>query len=238
MTEMDSGRDTTPRPDPTKLTTEQLNREIDALRETLLTRIAHNVEIIELRTTNLQDELDRRLVALNTYLETESKCQTDVADRRFENIEAKLVDRLTEHATALTDLKQLIDSRFKMADDRAAEQKQDTKIAVDAAFLAARDAVSAQAESSSRAIEKQELSTSKQIDAIQGLITTTVAGLSQQITDLKERVDRSEGGANGERAGTSFAMVQADRARALMFGVIGTIIAAATVIVGVIVATR
>lgn len=134
----DESGDVTPRPDPTKLTTEALLREIAGLREFVLGEIGHVREI--------------------------SQTKFAAIERQLEGIA-----------------------------QRTAEQKTDTKDALDAALQAAKEAVSLQREASDKAIDKSEKDTTSKIDALGKLVEKSSEVKDEKIEDLKERMNRLEG---------------------------------------------
>lgn len=133
----DESGDVTPRPDPTKLTTEALLREIAGLREFVLGEIGHVREISQTKFAAIEKQLE------------------GIAQR-------------------------------------TAEQKTDTKDALDAALQAAKEAVSLQREASDKAIDKSEADTKKQIDALGKLVERSSEAKDEKIEDLKERMNRIE----------------------------------------------
>jgi hypothetical protein len=86
----------------------------------------------------------------------------------------------------------MVEQKFADLADRTLEQKQDTKAAVDAALQAAKEAVGQQTEASERSIAKSEAATTKQIDSVTALLTTSTAATGETISDLKSRMDRME----------------------------------------------
>src|SRR5687768_6329759 len=142
-----------PIPDPTKLTTEALTREIRAVRELLFNEIAHRGKL------------------------------TDV---QFEAVRSELYAKLDA-----------ISQRFGAIERRTAEQKADTRLALDAALASAKDAVRLQTEASQLAQAKSETAFTKQIDGILLRIDQTVTVMDGQIGDLKARLDRLEGKSSG-----------------------------------------
>jgi len=149
-----------PIPDPTKLTTEALTREIASIRELLFNEIAHRGRLT-----------DAQFNALSQKLESEFKS----VYIKFEGIV----------------------QQFMAVDQRTAEQKADTRLAVDAALSAAKDAVRLQTEASQLAQTKSETAFTKQIDGILLRIDQTVRIMDGQISDLKARLDRLEGNRSG-----------------------------------------
>ncbi len=168
-------------PDPAGLTREQLYREIAGLRELLLTTItAKDQNVRELIITRLE-AMDKAITLLQS-----------VADRQpTPNMVLGAVDALS----ALTAEKfASIAIQFRERDTRTEQTFRDTKIAVDAALQAAKEAVAEQVRSSALAISKSETATSKQIDQQSALIASGSSGLDDKIDDMKERVARIEAG--------------------------------------------
>jgi hypothetical protein len=156
---------TTPIPDPTILTTEQLHREIAALREFVLGEIKHVKQI---------------------------------NDERFRAVEAQFVQHL----------------------ERTKEQKTDTQQAVQSALTSAKELVAQRNDASERAIAKSEQATVKQIDALAVLLEKSSEAKDEKIGDLKARLDRLEGKAQGTQM--SYGMV---------FAVVGALAAVITAVV-------
>lgn len=152
-----------PDPDPTILTTAQLEKAVDNLKELFNARLAaleriaqHNVD----RLDHLPSEMREAIGHLQA-----------LQDEKFHSIGTQFAER----------------------DIRTEQTARDSKVAVDAALQAAKEAVGEQNKSSASAIAKSETATTKQIDAIGILIQTTSAGQSDKIDDLKERIGKVEG---------------------------------------------
>lgn len=137
----DGNFDSRPVPDPTVLTTEQLHREIGAVREVILNEISH----VETRSTE----------------------------------------------------------RFNAIAERTKEQKEDGRLALDAAFQSAKDAVALQTEASDKAIAKSEAATTKQIDALGVVVEKSTQTTNEKIDDLKTRLDKLEGARVGSQTSTT-----------------------------------
>jgi hypothetical protein len=156
-----------PVPDPTILTTEALHREINALKELLQARF---------------DAMERA---------------TEIRDRHMKELEGMIgvkVEQLQElHAEKFRS----IAVQFAERDTRTEQTSRDSKVAVDAALQAAKEAVGEQNRSSALAISKSEAATTKQIDQQGTLIQTTTLGLNDKIDDLKERLTSIEGRSKG-----------------------------------------
>lgn len=72
-TRPDSGGDVYPRPDPTRLTTEQLWREIAALKEIILFRVGSLKELHESKFTSVERQFADAKIALDAALQAAEK---------------------------------------------------------------------------------------------------------------------------------------------------------------------
>jgi hypothetical protein len=109
--------------------------------------------------------------------------------------------------------------QFVERDTRTEQTSRDSKVAVDAALQAAKEAVGEQNKSSAMAIAKSEAATTKQIDQIGVIIQTNTAGFNDKIDDIKSRLTIIEGKATG--AGNLWGII---------VGVAGLVSAAAVII--------
>jgi Fe2+ transport system protein B len=142
----------------------------------------------------------RELSSLRELLET----RLNGMDKAVEVLE-KQADKYPDNiAAAVRQLQELQEERFKSIalqfverDTRTEQTQKDSKVAVDAALQAAKEAVGAQNESNSLAIAKSEASTTKSLDAIQVLITATAKAADEKIDDLKGRLSTIEGRSTG-----------------------------------------
>ena len=178
-----------PDPDPTVLTTQALYREINQVKQLLDANMAGVKETLSARITAIDHDLDRLQLAVE-----QEPAQTGV-----------LVDTLkTLHNEKFGS----IQVQFIERDVRTEQTSRDSKVAVDAALQAAKEAVEKQNTSSALAIAKSESATTKQIDTQGILITTATTSLNERIDaasatmnskidDLKDRMNRIEGGASG-----------------------------------------
>jgi hypothetical protein len=167
-----------PVPDPTVLTTQQLLREIatsrevvektvDGVRETIETRIAGMDKAIEL----LQRTNDK---FPNQILDAVKQLQ-EVHDEKFHSIAVQFTER----------------------DTRTEQTSRDSKVAVDAALQAAKEAVGEQNKSNALAIAKSEATFTKQIDQIGVLISTMQKAIDDKIDDIKSRIQSIESHSKG-----------------------------------------
>lgn len=154
-------------PGPPYLTTEELRRDVSALREILQARL---------------DGMDRATVVLSeTVNRTPTAIQTAIShlkelhDERFDSIALQFAER---------------DVRTEQAATASAS-------ALAAALQAAKEAVFEQAQAAAKASDKTELSTSKQIDLLQAQIKALGDTFGERLGELKERIDRGEGSSSG-----------------------------------------
>jgi hypothetical protein len=156
-----------PVPDPTVLTTDQLRREISALRELIETRLDGMDKAIEL----LQAATDRYPASIKAAVATLQELHAE----KFQSIAIQFMER----------------------DTRTEQTSRDGKVAIDAALQAQKEAVGKQNESNALAIAKSEAGFTKQIDQISVLIQATAENTNGKIEDIKSRVGAIEGHSKG-----------------------------------------
>jgi hypothetical protein len=162
--------------DPTRLTTEQMLREVTLLRD--------RVDYIE---TSNKALMDARFDSMDSAV----KLLQDFANRQPTTeaiaLEVAALGKLTE-----TDIKG-IETRILERDLRVEQTAQQVKQAVDAALQAAKEAVSEQNKSNALAMAKSEAAFTKQIDQQQLLIQANTKASDEKIDDLKNRLTSMEG---------------------------------------------
>jgi ribosomal protein L16 Arg81 hydroxylase len=189
--------DVRPVPDPTLLTTQQLNQAIGALRELVFTRIDAMEEAIEVSHNDfvrVPTQVDMAVAAAQELLLSRIDANRLLLDERFEFIKKQLNDR---------DFAQI-------------EKAKETKTAVDAAFSAAE-----------RAVGKSEASTSKQIDDLSKLVVNAVNSLNGNINDVKDRCTRLESAKIGATEATVVRQASnfnAANILGIIFGLVGMVV--------------
>lgn len=235
-----------PVPDPTKLTTEQLRRELATLREIIETRLdamdratelaAAQAVVIGQQIEQTRDRLREETAADVTQLRELLETRLDGMDRAI-RLHAEIIDRVpAERDMAIKHLKELHDEKFASIalqfaerDVRSEQATQGAKQALDAALLAQKELVAQQNEANSAAAAKAEASFTKQIDQIGTIIQTLEKALDARITELKERIDRGEGstaGAAGSRSERRLDTGQVLMTLSVLAAVIGLLILA------------
>ena len=158
------------RADPTELTTRQLQRELANLREVLEAKMTKTDALIEL-------------------LQAAHVSSPDAITKEI------------GHLQRLHDEKFLaIQTQFRERDTRTEQTAKDSKVAVDAALQAAKEAVGEQNKSSALAIAKSETSTNKQLEQIGGTISAVTTSLNDKIDDVKGRLTTMDGIVKGGNA--------------------------------------
>jgi hypothetical protein len=152
------------------LTTQQLWREISALKELLETKI----DAIETAVKVAHDDL----VRVPTEVQKQVGSLKELHDEKFRGIE----------------------ERFRESDSRTQVIAELNQKAIDAALQAAKEIVGVQTQAGNEAIAKSEASTTKQIDSQGVLISTTAKTLDDKIAAVKETVTTIEARTTGGNA--------------------------------------
>ncbi len=163
------------------------------LRELLETRLGGMDKAIEL----LQKSTDRQ----PEFVRSQVSQLQDLHDEKFHSIAIQFAER----------------------DTRTEQTSKDSKVAVDAALQAAKEAVGEQNKSSALAIAKSEAATTKQIDQIGVIIGATNKATDDKIDDIKTRLTQIEGQAKGVMAGWG-----------IIVGLVGMIAGAAALVIALL----
>jgi hypothetical protein len=171
-----STRFSIPNPDPTERTREDLRREISGLKEFYDAKFASYDKAIAL----IQANADKSPTI--SVVEEHVISLAKVTDERFRSISVQFAER----------------------DTRTEQTSRDSKVAVDAALQAAKEAVEKQNTSSALAIAKSETATAKQIDQLAVTFGEMTKAIDGKIDDIKDRLsamDRSTIGTNSVASG-------------------------------------
>jgi hypothetical protein len=188
--------DNIPSPDPSILTTEQLDRGLSGLRDLLERRI----ECLEGDSKFVREIIETRLDGMDKAIRLLQDATDKVPARIDEKILA-LKDVTGQKFEAQLDLMNekfsSVQKQFEERDVRTEQAAGAVKIAVDAALQAQKEAASEQSKSNAAATTKSEASTTKLIDALGSTITSMTKAFDDKISDVKDRVNRIEGGWGG-----------------------------------------
>lgn len=159
--------------DPTTLTTQQILREVETLKELLTQRI---------------DAVDQ---AVERWREDMVRFPTEV-DKAVNNIKDLMYEKInTEHLLKEEKFGK-VEQRFNLVEAQRVEQKKDTATAVDTALRSAKEAIDDQNKASAIAISKSEVAVAKQMDQLGVLIDRQTKSTEDKITDMKERLVKME----------------------------------------------
>lgn len=164
--------------DPSKLTTDA----VLAAKEDLRREIREAERLRQIEHTTLRDLV---FAAIDN-----SQSQREAMRRDLE-----LNDRRIEEGVVLRFI--AVDQRFVERDTRTEQAAQESRISLDAALAAAKEAVGEQNKSNTQSILKSETSTMKLIDGLQTLMSTNTDATNDKIADLRTRLDRGEGNITG-----------------------------------------
>jgi hypothetical protein len=178
---------------------------------------------------------DIRPVPDPTILTTEASNRLEIMLRNLIQVE------IAHQGELFTEKLEGVQMQLRMLDARTAEQKKDTKDALDAALAAQKEQVAKQTESSEKSINKSETATIERIKGVETLLATSTKATDDKISDLKDRVIAIEGIklGNSEQMTTQHATGIENRGNlASIISVIATIIAVSSVIVAILIAIK
>jgi len=214
-----------PIPDPTELTTELTLREIANLKEVIETRLdgmdkaialvqvfadknpdfitdqieqLHQLHDEKFHSIGIQfSERDLRYTKINEESEKAIGAALKAAQRAFEEQSSAINKQILQLQELHDEKFRSIGTQFSERDIRTEQTSRDSKVAVDAALQAAKEAVGEQNKSSALAIAKSEASTTKQIDQIGLIINSMAKNFDDKIDDMKTRLTTIEGMRHG-----------------------------------------
>jgi hypothetical protein len=247
-----------PVPDPTVLTTQQLQRELASLKEVVFTRLDGMDKAISLfndNITRVPTDTDKQISHLKelhgTMIEAAKEHIGSVLQPIFVRLDemsraVRLVQDIADRFPARVDEKIMalqgihdekfhsIAVQFTERDARTEQTSRDSKVAVDAALQAAKEAVAEQNRSSALAIAKSETATVKQIDQQGLLIQTATKALDDKIDDIKERLTRIEGKGEGVSVAATSHLGTSNYWVAIIGLVIGSLIGITGIVIAVV----
>jgi hypothetical protein len=183
-----------PNPDPSAITSTAIDRAVaNAVQITNAKLTAINVridgmekavEVFQADLTRVPTQLDRAIGGLRELLE--AKLSSSGADRQLLHQELNQMPFLIKETMSRMEGLMLekfagVEAKFVERDTRTDQRAGDTKLAVDAAFAAAKEATA-----------KIESGFTKSIDSILELIRTTTKASDDKTSDLKDRLTAME----------------------------------------------
>ena len=195
-----------PNPDPTLLTTKLVMREIASVRELLEAKISEINKVIVI----YKEEWHRTLTELSAMAE----CQAQVTTKHFDYIDERYLEHKSSNEKSIEELKsyirinvdglknvvdaiktyhgeslEVVTHRFEILERDIDRRSADNKVAVDNAFLAAKEAVTEQNKSNNLAISKSEVAFADQIRQLGVNIQTMNNAVTDKIDDVKDRIN-------------------------------------------------
>jgi len=164
-------RDLVPRPDPTRLTTAALEREIEHLRELLTSQI-----------NDVARDFDG-------FMKNHEQKHVDAVDLAIQGITELFIEKLRGVADKFPPIQRQFDER----DERTRLAFDAADKAVAAALAAQEKAVTAAMAAQEKAVAKSEIATAKQIELLQMQFDTSIKAIQGQLFDVKERIARDVG---------------------------------------------
>ena len=133
-----------------------------------------------------------------------TKLTSDAIDAAKEELRRELtaatilLDERLSHLREVTNEKfSGVDIRFAERDERVAQAAQEATRSLDAALSAAKEAVGEQNKANTESIAKSENATAERIKAGEARSAADFTALDRRMSELKERLDRGEGGNKG-----------------------------------------
>ena len=176
-----------PNPDPSVMTTAQLDRTIVGLTE----NIAARFDAITTRLDGMDKAsavLHEDMVRVPTLLDREIHSARTLMEAKLQNIFDVMQEKFAR-----------VDVLFVEGDKRTQQLSTANALALAAALQAAKEAVAEQNRSNTTAIAKSETAVSEQIKQMQISFETGLRSTNEKIDDIKSRLDKGEGGVTGAR---------------------------------------
>jgi hypothetical protein len=137
----------------------------------------------------------------------------ELTDTKFAGINDLFSSELEKLASVTSERFTAVGAQFTERDTRTDQRAGDTKLAVDAAFAAAKEATA-----------KIEAGFTKSIDGQQELMNTNTKASDEKISDLKDRITAIESRTQGLGAARSEGRDNQNDTRGFVFGMVGMVI--------------
>ena len=154
------------------------------MKEVVLREILASREIVESKLIGIKTVFETRLEGMDKAINL-VQLQTDVLPAKVQ-VEVGHLQRLHQEKF------DSITTQFQERDTRTEQTSRDSKVAVDAALQAAKEAVGEQNKSNALAIAKSEATFTKQIDQIGVLVASMGKGFDDKVDDIKSRLQAME----------------------------------------------
>ena len=154
------------------------------MKEVVQREIVAAREIVEAKLIGIRTVFETRLEGMDKAISL-VQLQTDVFPTKVQ-VEVTHLQRLHQEKF------DSIATQFQERDTRNELSSRDSKVAVDAALQAAKEAVGEQNKSNALAIAKSEATFTKQIDQIGILVASMGKGFDDKVDDIKSRLQAME----------------------------------------------
>jgi hypothetical protein len=201
-----------PNPDPSALTGAAIDRAVSnavTIQDAKVSAINIRIEGMEKAVTVFQadltrvpTQLDRAILSLRELLESIVGGLQNQVNGRIDTLDAVTTEKFVG-----------VGSQFAERDTRTDQRAGDTKLAVDAAFAAAKEATA-----------KIETGFTKQIDAMSNIIDTKTSNLAGGMSDLKERLTALEARTQGISSGRTDTRAENADTRGFIFNIAGFLV--------------
>ena len=201
----------TPRPDPTLLTTEQMERGDKAERDYvdgLFAVLNERLRGIDTATIVLNEIVTR----VPTEVQKEVLHLRELVEEKFDSV----------------------GTQFKERDTRSERESRDNEIRVNAAFAAADKAADERNKSNGLAIDKAQATTAEAISKLAELFRTSISAQGDKIDDLKDRLSELSdrvGRIESTKAGATEQARKAEVTFGQLLGAVGTVLAVASFVI-------
>jgi hypothetical protein len=178
-------QESNPNPVPSAVTSEAIDRAVLSAESRINARLdgmEKAVEVFHADLTRVPTLLDRSITGLRELME-------QIVFTEIEKLKGQLDTNRAETAEKFAG----VGAQFSERDTRTDQRAGDTKLAVDAAFAAAKEATA-----------KIEAGFTKQIDGMVTIIDTKTSNLDGRISDVKDMVTNMTGRSKGLDAGWGY----------------------------------
>jgi hypothetical protein len=215
---------------PSQITQTAIDTAISSASAVLTARlngIEKAQELFQADLTRVPTTVDRQIVALRDVLEAKLN-EVDgrlagtkgMVEKEIWHVRNMINDKVSELGSVTSERFLGVASQFNERDTRTDQRAGDTKLAVDAAFAAAKEATA-----------KIEAGFTKQIDAMINIIDTKTSNLAGGLSDIKDRMTALENRTAGINSAKTDNRNQDVDSRALVFGVMGIVIGVMAIII-------
>ncbi len=203
-------------PDPSTATTQQINRAKDEFKAEVSAALKAMTSIFDAKLASLDIRLDSMDKAATVLSENVNRVPT-LLDREI----ARVLDLLKRGEELTNEKFASVSQQFKERDVRSDQDKFANSTAINAALSALKEMIGLQNNANSAAIAKSEASTTKELESLNRIISSSKEALTSDIRNIASRLDRGEAADTGLRMAKSDDHATLGSTMAVVVGVIG-----------------